>query len=143
MQGQIQPGGIPRNRYRARFDALPAIIAVQCNGLGLETQSMTLPDGTAQTAARTEARDVTISIMAHHTAERLAIEAWSAARLAGAPGYKREGVVELLGAGDVVVAAWVLSGCWVKKWDLGDLTMTATEPAALEVTLSVDMVLPG
>jgi len=135
IKGQVLAGAAPRSKFRVSILGLPPFYATKFTGLESELETVELADRTMQSAGNTKASTADVAGYVHHAIEAAAWDAWWVQSQAGAPGYKRGAVVEVLGPSDVPVAIYALAGVFPTKWSLGDLDKTSTE--ATEITYSL------
>lgn len=144
MKGAILPDHIPVNKYRLIVPGLPPLTPVEIGGLEDELQTTDLPDRTKATGGNRGTVEFTLSIPAHHTVERLAMELWfQEGQDPVLPTYKKAGTLILQSLSGQNFASYTLPGLFIMKRTTPDLEMANEgEMAVIEYTMSSDDVIP-
>jgi len=144
MKGAISPDHIPVNKYRLVVAGLPPITAVEIGGLEDELETVDLPDRTRATGGNRKTVEFTLSIPAHHTIERLAMEAWfQEGQDPVLPSYKKAATLILISLSGQGFASYTLPGLFVQKRVTPDLEMANEgDMATIEYSMSADDVIP-
>ena len=142
-KGTIEPGSALTNKFQLKITGLPTIYFVRFGELETELKLAKMPDLTWQTTGQVDPIEVEADHMIHHSAERVALEAWHAAAVAGAAGHKLPGMLHLLGADGNPVVSYLLDGVINKGRKIPELAVgNDGEGVVCTWKLAVDNVIP-
>lgn len=143
-KGTVSADAALSNQFKLEITGLPAIVFTRVGDISSELVTTTMADQTVQTTGQVKPAEFEVDHYVHHTAERVAMEAWFLACASGATGHKLPGFLYLLGAdGSTIKATYMLDGviCKGRKLPEHD-AMGDGEGVRLTWTCSVDSVLP-
>lgn len=144
LKGQILPDHMPLNKFVLTIIGLPPITFTTMSGMEIELETAVMPDRTVASGGNTKATEFTATLPMHHVVERLAIELWRKEAEGGFPTYKKAATLINQSISGLGIAAKSLIGVFPTKIKYPDLDMeNEGELSTLEVTFSVDQVLPG
>ena len=143
MKGVLQPDHIPQNKYALFVQGLPPIIFTAVSGLEEELDKVSLPDRTFASGGRTKEFEFTVKQPTHHTAERMAMEAWyEEGKDPVALTYKKPGTLVKQSLSGTNIVMYILQGLFVCKRNTNDLEMNNDgELDEIEWTIACDSVI--
>lgn len=144
MKGEIQTDHMPTNKYTLQVAGLITIVTTEVSGIEEELETVELPDRTIASGGQRKATEFTMMTPMHHSAERVALEAWyQEAHDPVTSTYKKPCTLTVQSLSGSTSANYTLSGVFIKGRNLPDLSKTSEgDMAMIEWTLSVDDILP-
>ena len=142
MKGEVQPDHTPMNFYDLIVSGMSPIYVVTVSGLDYLMDRIDLPDRTAASGGEPGTVEFDIEVMAHHSAEMAALEAWfKEGQHPCTPGYKKIATLILKRNSGVVGRSYELSGLFTLGREIPGLDK-ANEGEAIKVTwhMSADAV---
>lgn len=134
MKGQVLPDHAPMNYYELIFSGLVPLFPVTVSGLDYVMDRVELPDRTAASGGEPGTVEFDIQIMAHHTGEMAAMEAWfKEGQHPVSPLYKKTGTLILKHNSGGVARSFELTGCFTTGREVPGLDK-ANEGEAVMVT---------
>lgn len=142
VKGILQEDHIPVSKYTLWIAGVIPIIFTTVSGLETEMDTVDLPDRTRASGGNPKASELTAAQPMHHTAERIAMEAWfGEGQDPVTSTYKKPGTLIMTSGTGSKLATYSLQGVWVSKRKLPDLSIEDDGAmATIEWTLQVDNV---
>lgn len=142
-KGSVEAGAALTNSFLLEIPILGAIKFVSMGSLDQELKTTILADSTAMPTGKVDPVTTEAKQYAHHTAERLALEAWYAMNKSGTLGYKQIGILHMLGADGQAILSWLLDGMICNGRVIPELDSSGEgEGAMLTWKLTIDNVIP-
>jgi hypothetical protein len=145
LQGLIEEGHIPTNKYELIFLGMPPITPTKVSGLEETLEVSEMPDRTIQSSGQTEAVEWTMDLPMHHRLQQAAMEVWYAqCKDPVQPGYKKAGsMISRAAMAGRLPVTWSLIGTFPKGRKTPDLDMGEKgETTYVTWTMTSDEVTP-
>ena len=142
-KGTVEAGSALTNQYALELSGMPTIYFTRVGELDVQLVKAKMADLTWQTTGQVNPLETEVDQYLHHSSERVAMEAWFAACVAGSPAHKKTGLLYFNGADGQPVASFMLDGvlnCGPKYPELK--AMDDGEGVVITWKLAVDNVVP-
>lgn len=144
IKGVILPDHQQVNKYQLLIVGMPPLLFTAISGIEEELDTVDLPDRTPQTGGRKKPIEFEVTQPAHHTVERLAMEAWF--RMCQDPVlilHKKIGTLSIISQSRITRTSFSLIGLFPSKRALPDLELENDgEMATVKWTMKASEMLP-